>query len=277
MSSYEWPIVEQAEDEEKLVRLSILADQDPQNPRTDYDHMAVMVCGHRRYNLGDKQITEAESPLEVIASEENYDVVCSECGESVEQDDDVWTHVRFECDFEGHTARFSGEFTWHCTTHDTYTSDEDEPEKCHKAHEVKEPKLNRPVEIMPLYLYDHSGITISTSSSSFQAFDSVGWDWGLLGFIYLTHEKIKENWSNIEDEDIPEKSAEVMQAEVEEYDQFLRGDIYGFILEKGTRCDQGDIHWETEDSCWGFYGYDHEASGLKDNLPKEYHYLLERL
>lgn len=44
--------------------------------------------------------------------------------------------------------------------------------------------------ILPLYLYDHSGITMNTTGFS------CGWDSGQVGFIYVPKEKLpKEGWS----------------------------------------------------------------------------------
>ena len=42
---------------------------------------------------------------------------------------------------------------------------------------------------LPLYLYDHSGITMSTSSFS------CSWDSGQAGFIYISKEKLREEYS----------------------------------------------------------------------------------
>lgn len=279
---YEWPIVDEAVDSEKLVRLQIHSDQDPQNPRTDYDHLAVMMCSHPRYNLGDEQIKSEyrQHIYSHISEHEDINVVCKECDEQVDEKtyDEGWEHTQAQCEFEGHTARFGGEFTYHCTVHNTYTSDEQEPEECSKAHEVTEVKLSSQVYSMPLYLYDHSGITMSTDTGLFRAVDSAGWDWGCVGFIYITKAKIAEHWPKLDDEDeVVAKAVEIMRSEVKEYDTYLTGDIYGFTLELGKLCSEDDIHWEIEESCWGFYGRDHVESGLKDNLPSQYHYLLEEL
>lgn len=43
-----------------------------------------------------------------------------------------------------------------------------------------------------------------------------------------------------------EKIKEILRGEVEIYDQYLRGEVYGFIVE--------DDDGEHIDSCWGFYG-----------------------
>ena len=107
---------------------------------------------------------------------------------------------------------------------------------------------------LPLYLYDHSGITMSTSEFS------CPWDSGQVGFIYTTPERLKELGVD------KEKAIECLQIEVKEYDQFLTGQVYGFTLFKMVTCgDCGNTEEEHIDSCWGFYGYDHKASGLLDH------------
>ena len=98
---------------------------------------------------------------------------------------------------------------------------------------------------LPLYLYDHSGITMSTTKFS------CPWDSGRVGFIYVTPETMKQEMI-----DTPEKAAEILTNEVETYDTYLRGEVYGYIVEKPSTCDHGDTHWELIDSCCGFYGDD---------------------
>jgi len=116
--------------------------------------------------------------------------------------------------------------------------------------------------ILPLYLYDHSGITISTSPFGCQ------WDSMKIGFIYVSKDKVEKECGegcNVE---------EVLKGEVETYDQFIRGDVYGFRISKITTCDHGHEHEEELDSCWGFYGDEEcmsEAEGIvgyymKDNV-----------
>ena len=48
--------------------------------------------------------------------------------------------------------------------------------------------------------------------------------------------------------------------EVATYDEYLRGNIYGYSLESDG---------EMIDSCMGFYGTDWVDNGLFENLPKE--------
>lgn len=98
--------------------------------------------------------------------------------------------------------------------------------------------------ILPLYLYDHSGITISTSPFGCK-FDS-----GQVGWIFITNRTIKE-------EGIDEsKVEEYLKSDVETYDQFIRGEVYGYRVFKVTECSLGHQHKEELDSCWGHYGED---------------------
>ena len=98
--------------------------------------------------------------------------------------------------------------------------------------------------ILPLYLYDHSGITISTSS-----FDC-RWDSGCVGFICVSKDKIRE-------EGIDETKVEqYLIDEVKTYDQYLTGDVWGYNVYEITTCDKGHEHKELVESNWGMYGHD---------------------
>jgi hypothetical protein len=104
------------------------------------------------------------------------------------------------------------------------------------------PPPNANVVRLPLYLYDHSGITISTRPFS------CPWDSGQVGFIYCTHEKIRQEY-DLNPGPIPHETIERVVAQLEQevrtYDQFLRGKVYGFVVE--------DQDGESLDSMWGFY------------------------
>jgi hypothetical protein len=97
--------------------------------------------------------------------------------------------------------------------------------------------------ILPLYLYDHSGITISTSSFSCQ------WDSGQVGWTFCTKEEMDSNWIELSGQDKEERSEVLLKGEVETYDQYLRGDVYGYRVFKVENGEEEEL-----DSCWGFYG-----------------------
>jgi hypothetical protein len=45
---------------------------------------------------------------------------------------------------------------------------------------------------------------------------------------------------------------------------YMFGDVYGVTVEKLISNGDDDAEWEEIDSCWGFYGYDDERSGLAE-------------
>jgi len=103
--------------------------------------------------------------------------------------------------------------------------------------------------ILPVYLYDHSGQTVSTYPFP------CPWDSGQVGYIWVTKTKARKEfgWKVLTKARLG-KLEEILRNEVKTYDQYLRGEVYGYrVLDK-----DGD----EVDSCWGFYGDDHEASGL---------------
>tara|TARA_R110000772_G_scaffold47429_1_gene108412 strand:+ start:2536 stop:3099 length:564 start_codon:yes stop_codon:yes gene_type:complete len=107
-------------------------------------------------------------------------------------------------------------------------------------------KKKKPLVILPLYLYDHSGITINTTGFSCQ------WDSGQVGWTYITKAMCKN--MGIDATDI-ENLIKVLINEVETYDDYISGNAYGFSISNEL----------VEDSCSGYFGYDHEKSGLLDD------------
>ena len=116
------------------------------------------------------------------------------------------------------------------------------------------------VFMLPLYLYDHSGITISTSPFN------CNWDSGQVGFIFVSKHKVKK-------EGIDEtKVMEYLKGEVETYDQYLTGDVYGYRVYEVETCSLGHEHKVLLDSCWGFYGEEYaekEGRSLLEHYEKD--------
>jgi len=123
--------------------------------------------------------------------------------------------------------------------------------------------------VMPLYIYDHGGITISTGGFS----DT--WDSGQVGWIYMLPETLKANWPSLtEPQALLDKAEEVMRHEVKDYDDYLTGNVWGFELVKVVVCDHGDEHEEHEEACWGFSG-DDAKDAMRDHLSEEHYPLLD--
>lgn len=94
---------------------------------------------------------------------------------------------------------------------------------------------------LPLYLYDHSGITMSTTPFS------CPWDSGQVGFILVDRSKVMEEFNRKKwSKQLRAKVEEILKAEVKTFDKFLTGQVYGYVIE-----DKDEV--EHIDSCWGFY------------------------
>jgi len=103
------------------------------------------------------------------------------------------------------------------------------------------------IHILPLYLYDHSGISISTGTFNDR------WDSGQIGFIFTTAKEIERGGVELE----PSRVEEILKSEVSTYDNYLRGEVYGYVVTEAITCDSCQHVEESElDSCWGFYSID---------------------
>lgn len=100
--------------------------------------------------------------------------------------------------------------------------------------------------ILPLRLIDHSGISMSVGSGA-HPHDPGGWDSGQVGFIYVTAAKLREEYSVKRiTKKVEAQAEEVLRGEVKTYDEYLTGDVYGYVIE--------DPDGDDVESCWGFYG-----------------------
>ena len=106
------------------------------------------------------------------------------------------------------------------------------------------------VLILPIYIYEHGQITITARESVYAMYPDKEWDAGQVGLIYAEKEAVLKEY-NLETitEEMLGKIREVLEGEVAIYDQYLMGDVWGFVIE--------DEHGEHEDSCWGFFGLEY--------------------
>lgn len=107
--------------------------------------------------------------------------------------------------------------------------------------------------VLPLYLFDHSGITMSTRPFS------CPWDSGQVGIIYVSNEKAKKELENYKGKT---NAVDILVGEVETYDKYIRGDIYGYMVEPSHRNKSIDC----DDSCWGYYELEDMIEEAKDNI-----------
>lgn len=126
-------------------------------------------------------------------------------------------------------------------------------------------KNEKPIVILPVYLYDHSGITINTTGFS------CPWDSGQVGFIYTTR-KVVLHWYGVKKitPAIRKKAEEMLLGEVRTFDQYLRNDIFRYELVEVKNCAECEETYEkVVDSCCGFYGADPKENGMLDSINDE--------
>jgi hypothetical protein len=192
----------------------------PINPRKEWDNVGTMVCWHDRYDLGDEQ--PKEDPQEYM----------ERMVRSVQED---WFNrmdwIIDNCDYRSPREAKMIEA------------------RDQRVHEI----LDRDFIILPLYLYDHSGITMRCSPFS------CPWDSGQVGFIYCSMDKAREEWGGgnpaATDEEVRAAAIKCLTGEVKTYDSYLTGDVWGYVVERVEYDEDGDeVSREHLDSCWGFVG-----------------------
>jgi hypothetical protein len=102
--------------------------------------------------------------------------------------------------------------------------------------------------VFPVYAYIHSGVSLSLGRNSYPFNDR--WDVSFKGFALVKRQK---GWTYTE-----KKAYKVAETIVSEWNQYLSGDVYGFVIE--------DHNGEHLDSCWGFYGIDYVRSEVNSIL-----------
>jgi len=114
-------------------------------------------------------------------------------------------------------------------------------------------KKENAVIIKPLYMYDHSGITIATTPFSCH------WDSGQIGFVIVTKEQIRKEYEvKRVTKKLIEKAEKVLDSEVETYCMEVEGEVFGFMCY--------DENGDMTDSCGGFYGRDFEKNGMLGHI-----------
>lgn len=111
---------------------------------------------------------------------------------------------------------------------------------------------------LPLYLYDHSGLTMNTTGFSCR------WDSGKVGFIYVTHNKVREEYRvKRVGKKLRERVRQYLKNEVKTYDKWLTGSFVGFVIEWP---EGGDLEEDDMDSCWGFDNVEYMVEECKSTI-----------
>lgn len=99
----------------------------------------------------------------------------------------------------------------------------------------------KPMIIYLVFMYNHSGRSLSTSPFS------CPWDSGQIGFIFIPKAKYIEEFRHFDVMERHKRAEESIQSELEIYNKYIEGDGYGFNIYSPEDPE------DPVDSCWGFY------------------------
>jgi hypothetical protein len=354
--------------------IKIEYDEDAANPRKDMDWLGTMVCWHSRYDLGDTHdYSEPKDFLRSLAHEFEKTPEAKRVLRKAKQEHFKDFTIVKDLD-EGRWRVMDGDKAyWPYRWWDT------KREAMEYLREYKEEWLDAAIDdelsysdlyailkphvvMLQLYLYDHSGISMSSRSFLGRAHHAE-WDSGPVGFIYATKEHFLKETGYTEfqlfgtDKNKPIKKGDMvtvtgykfkhpgkvsavgdtgitvdwsynysaeykkvhgvvdmidsfpvdkvtllcnyaekmLEGEVETYDQYLTGQVFGFSTYEVDRealnehlneneLEQDKMNWDDlepflkdNDSCWGFYGDKHKENGMADHLTDEVRPLLDAL
>lgn len=251
------------------------------DPRTEDGNDCTMACWHGRYSLGDGEATKGLEPSEwwqklvreLVPAEEVFQAAVSGKLEGIrlsESEDEPGSYDIYEtCYLAGfQTSEEAQEYLEYSGIAEGNVADwiNDDLTISH-CQTLLTPYL----AWLPLWLYDHSGITMSCGSRTYPYNDR--WDSGAVGWIIISKETAmkltigtspetctpttEDNWQQV--------AEQVMHDEVTLYDLYLRNEVYGYTLYEADPAEDPD--WEEVDSCWDFIGEDVVSSGMIEYLP----------
>ena len=211
--------------------LTVQTDDFFPNPRREDENFGSMICFHRRYDLGDNH--EFKDSDDLI----HYLFIRSSGEGNISQKEYLYERLmeRMEDEAEGvlpSAAQIKA-------TNDYLMSE-----------------IQKGFVVLPVYLYDHSGLAMSTTDFNDR------WDSGQVGIIFVSHEKIKEEYEvDSIDPVLHLQVEERLKGEVAEYDAYLRGECYCFELYEDGEL----LH-----SCGGFTGtFDKAVKDMIEYLPDD--------
>ena len=282
------------EHEGKRYCLHVWFEENPLNPRRDWDNITTMACWHPRYRLGDEKddkepedfwrrlVRENVPEAEILAAAEAGKIKGVRLAKGEDGLIDIYETAHWK------TVIGNGEpeeyLEYQGVARDSvayYLLDDLTVRNCMGL-------LEPYAEWMPLWLYDHSGITMSCGARTGQYADR--WDSSCVGWIvalkstimretvdyvldengqkikveykhegqpstwsYLTKPLTEETWRN--------RAIEIMEDDVKVYDLYLTGQVYGYTIHEW---DEAEQDWDDGDSCGGFFDCDILENGICD-------------
>lgn len=212
-------------------KLKIEQDDMPINPRKDYDNFGHMICWHNRYSLGDEH--DFDEPKELLKQMIRDTLTADEVIAYIKKanlDDLRLVYSRSDREWQlqdEYNGKWFTEYTFFPGT----LKGSDMVKECVleflPMNALKE-LADRKNVILPLYLYDHSGITMSCDLT-YPYNDR--WDSGQVGWIYANYDEIKKEYGKLNQENI-DKAESILRGEVKTYDHYICGDCYCYVIEE---------------------------------------------
>lgn len=263
--------------------LIVEPDNEPVNPREDCCPLGTMVCWHRRYRLGDEH--SFSSPEDFLR--DLYRRSVNDHGKRLVAFLKSGSARGSRLEYNRHTHEWelylrsywktilgNSEPDWYLEQSAPKSQLNDDGWFFYDMlaaltiDDLKELLSERDdVVILPLYLYDHSGLAMSTGSFVGRAVHAE-WDSGQVGYIYADRDSIQKEYGKVNAEAV-KRAEEVLESEVREFDLYLQGECYGYRLFKDG---------EEQDACWGFLGeIDDVQKALKSYIPETCAGLIDKL
>lgn len=201
------------------------------NPRREDENFGTLICFHRRYELGDKR--EFKDSDDLI----HYLFIRSSGEKNISEKEYLYERMmaRLEDESEG-----------------VYPS----TAQIKAMNNYLMSEIQKGFVVLPVYLLDHSGLAMSTTDFNDR------WDSGQVGIIFVSNDKIKEEYEVDFIEPVLRLQVEErLKEEVAEYDAYLRGECYCFELYEDGEL----VH-----SCGGFTGaFDKAVKDMAEYLPDD--------
>lgn len=252
-------------EEYRGMTINVYYDEAPSDPR-EWDNVSTFVCNYRNYRLGDEHDCEAvvnelfdryvtnEKVLEYFIKTYEPQLV------HVENDDYTNKYYEYFVTIGGKRQ------IQRVVAGSDYSEGEIAGFIAEEFSVIERIKLiedTGEVVILPISVYDHSGITIWLGAK--WSHPDASWDCSSIGFAYVEKstaekegmldpgEKYKHDWK--------EWAYAMMEGEMETYDQFVRGEVYGYMIEdeNGEEATDRDLC-----GCWGFFGDDGKKEMLSE-------------
>ena len=114
----------------------------------------------------------------------------------------------------------------------------------------------------PITKYEHGEISLQLGYKQ-------GWDYGVVGFVYITKEQVRKCYGvDRITKSIIERATNCLQSELDTLTHWLNGDCYGWQIKEYALDDDG-LDWEevdTLDNCWGYYDKEQALDDMQNML-----------